>query len=147
LRAGCGDTKSPSKTVDHLQQREGHWAIADLSGKGGHVRTAPVPDWVYRELGAWIEAAGLRAGKVFRRVSSAGKAWGDGVTEKLAWHVVKEFAETTGVSKLAPRLAEVVPDCAAPLAANWSRSNSSSGTSRCKRQSDTSAARNELLLP
>ena len=61
-------------TVDHLQQREGHWAIVDLSGKGGHVRTVPVPDWVYRELGAWIEAAGLTTGKVFRRVSSAGKA-------------------------------------------------------------------------
>jgi site-specific recombinase XerD len=26
-------------TIDHLQQREGHWAIVDLSGKGGHVRT------------------------------------------------------------------------------------------------------------
>jgi site-specific recombinase XerD len=38
-------------TVDHLQQREGHWAIVDLSGKGGHVRTVPVPDWVYGELG------------------------------------------------------------------------------------------------
>src|SRR5437588_5116987 len=58
-------------TFDHLQQREGHWAIVDLSGKGGHVRTVPVPDWVYRELGAWIEAAGLKTGKAFRRVSSA----------------------------------------------------------------------------
>ena len=26
-------------TIDHFQQREGHWAIVDLSGKGGHVRT------------------------------------------------------------------------------------------------------------
>jgi hypothetical protein len=25
--------------VDHLQQRDGHWAIVNLSGKGGHVRT------------------------------------------------------------------------------------------------------------
>src|SRR5207249_1346853 len=33
--------------VDHLQQREGHWAIVNLSSKGGHVRTVPVPDWVY----------------------------------------------------------------------------------------------------
>lgn len=89
-------------TVEHLQQREGHWAIVDLSGKGGHVRTVPVPDWVYRELRAWTEAAGITTGKAFRCVSSADKAWGDGVTEKLAWHVVKEFAEKTGVSKLAP---------------------------------------------
>ena len=30
-------------TLDHLQQREEHWAIVDLLGKGGHVRTVPVP--------------------------------------------------------------------------------------------------------
>src|SRR6266480_3200410 len=71
--------------VDHLQQREGHWAIVNLSGKGGHVRTVPVPDWVYCELSTWIEAAGITRGRVFRRVSSAGKSWGDGVTEKLVW--------------------------------------------------------------
>jgi integrase len=78
----------------HLQQREGHWAIVDPKGKGGHVRTVPVPAWVYRELRAWIEAAGIKAGRMFRRESSAGKAWGEGVTEKLA--------EETGVSKLGP---------------------------------------------
>ncbi len=37
-------------TLDHLQQREEHWAIVDLLGKGGHVRTVPVPDWVRNEL-------------------------------------------------------------------------------------------------
>src|SRR2546427_4053426 len=65
--------------VDHLQQREGHWAIVNLSGKGGHVRTVPVPDWVYCELSVWMEAAGVKSGRLFRRVSSAGKAWGEGV--------------------------------------------------------------------
>src|SRR5689334_17211202 len=34
--------------------------------------------------------------------SSADKAWGDGVTEKPAWHVVKDFAGKTAVSNLAP---------------------------------------------
>jgi GAF domain-containing protein len=29
--------------VETLQQREEHWVIADLVGKGGHVRTVPVP--------------------------------------------------------------------------------------------------------
>jgi integrase len=74
----------------------------DLSGKGGHVRTIPVPDWVHDELSEWTRAAGVETGKVFRRVSSAGRPWGDGVTEKLVWHVVKEFATKIGVSKLAP---------------------------------------------
>ena len=65
-------------------------------------KDCPVPDWVYCELGAWIDAAAIKTGKVFRRVSSAGKAWGEGVTEKLAWHVVKEFARKTRVNNLAP---------------------------------------------
>ena len=89
-------------TIDQLQRREGHWAIVDLSGKGGHVRTVPVPDWVYCELNTWIKAAAITTGKVLRRVSSADKSWGEGVTEKLAWHVVKEFATKTGVNNLAP---------------------------------------------
>jgi site-specific recombinase XerD len=88
--------------IDQLQQREGHWAIVDLSGKGGHVRTVPVPEWVYCELNTWIDAAAITTGRVFRRVSSAGKPWGVGVTEKLAWHIVKEFATKTGMNNLAP---------------------------------------------
>ncbi len=89
-------------TFDHLQQREGHWAIVDLSGKAGHVRTAPVPDWVYSLVDDWTKSAGIDSGRLFRRVSSAGRAWGEGVTEKSVWHVVKEFAAKIGVPKLAP---------------------------------------------
>jgi hypothetical protein len=29
--------------LTHLQQRDDHWAIVDLFGKGGHVRTVLVP--------------------------------------------------------------------------------------------------------
>jgi site-specific recombinase XerD len=89
-------------TVGHLEQREGHWAIVDLRGKAGHVRTIPVPDWVRRLLDDWMKAAGIASGRLFRRVSSADKVWGEGVTEKLVWHVVKEFAAKIGITKLAP---------------------------------------------
>jgi site-specific recombinase XerD len=65
-------------TIDQLQQREGHWAIIDLVGKGRHMRTIPMPDWVYQLLKDWTVAAGIQNGKLFRKVSSAGKAWGDG---------------------------------------------------------------------
>jgi integrase len=89
-------------TTNHLQQREGHWAIVDLRGKAGHFRTIPVPDWVQNLLDEWTKAAGIATGSLFRRVSSAGKVWGEKVTEKLVWHVVKEFAAKIGVRKLAP---------------------------------------------
>ena len=46
-------------TLDHLQQREEHWAIVDLVGKGGHVRTVPVPDWVRNELDDWLAATAI----------------------------------------------------------------------------------------
>jgi integrase len=45
--------------LDHLLRREEHWAIVDLIGKGGHVRTVPVPDWVRTELDDWLAAARL----------------------------------------------------------------------------------------
>lgn len=43
---GCGLRRSElvHLTIDHLQQREDHWAIVDLIGKGGHIRTVPVPE-------------------------------------------------------------------------------------------------------
>ena len=59
--------------LDHLQQREEHWAIVDLVGKGGHVRTVPVPDWVRIELDDWLAAAAIDRGKLFRRVNKVGR--------------------------------------------------------------------------
>jgi site-specific recombinase XerD len=102
LACGLRRHELASLTVGHLQQREGHWAIVDLRGKGGHVRTIPVPDWVRGLLDDWTRAARISAGSLFRRVSGAGRVWGEAVTEKLVWHVVKEFAAKIGVSKLAP---------------------------------------------
>src|SRR6201993_5186338 len=57
LACGLRRHEAVTLTLDHLQQREEHWAIVDLVGKGGHVRTVPVPDWVKRELDGWLAAA------------------------------------------------------------------------------------------
>jgi site-specific recombinase XerD len=102
LACGLRRHEAVALTLDHLQQREEHWAIVDLMGKGGHVRTVPVPDWVRSELEVWLAAAGIDRGKLFRRVNKVGKAWGDGMTVKAVWHIVKESARTIGVAKLAP---------------------------------------------
>src|SRR5215475_7683949 len=77
-------------------------AIQDLVGKGSHVRTVPVPDWVRTELDDRLAAAGIYRGKLFRRVNKVGRTWGDGMTEKSVWHIVKESAKAIGVDKLAP---------------------------------------------
>ena len=72
----------------------------DLVGKGGHIRTVPVPDWVRNEVNDWLVAAAIDRGKLFRRVNKAGRAWGEGITEKAVWHIVKESAKTLGIAKL-----------------------------------------------
>ena len=88
--------------VDDLQRREEHWAIVDMVGKAGHVRTVPIPDWVQKELENWLTAAGIERGKIFRRVSKMGKLLAEPLSAKAVWHIVKESAGRIGVAKLAP---------------------------------------------
>jgi site-specific recombinase XerC len=42
---GCGLRRAELMVLklDDLRQREDHWIIADLIGKGKHIRTVPVP--------------------------------------------------------------------------------------------------------
>jgi len=102
LACGLRRHEAVALTLHHLQQREEHWAIVDLMGKGGHVRTVPVPDWVRSELDKWLAAAGIDGGRLFRRVNKIERAWGDGMTEKAVWHIVKESARSIGLAKVAP---------------------------------------------
>jgi site-specific recombinase XerD len=100
----CGLRRHEAVTLrlHDLQQREQHWAIVDMVGKAGHVRTVPVPEWVMREVSGWVMAAGIDRGRIFRRVSRAGRPWGEGLTEKSVWHIVKDSAARIGVPQLAP---------------------------------------------
>lgn len=61
-----------------------------------------VPEWVKATVDIWTTAAGLSGGRVFRCVCRAGKYWGDGVTERLVWHVVKQYAAKLSLTGLAP---------------------------------------------
>jgi hypothetical protein len=47
-------------------------------------------------------SAGISAGRLFRCVCRAGKHWGDGVTARVVWHVVKQYAKKLGFGRLAP---------------------------------------------
>jgi len=64
---GCGLRRREliDLTVDHLQRREDHWAIVDLVGKGGHIRTVPMPDWVKESVDDWLSRRRLRTGAFF----------------------------------------------------------------------------------
>ena len=104
LLLGCGLRRREltELTLDHIQRREDHWAIVDLVGKAGHVRTIPVPDWVKQTIDDWLKAACVTDGRMFRRVCRTGTIWGEEMTVKVVWHVVKQYAGELGVVKLAP---------------------------------------------
>jgi len=104
LLLGCGLRRSEAigLTCERIQRREGHWAIVDLVGKAGHVRTVPVPAWVKDRIDAWTTAARIDGGAVFRSIRKNGVIWGDGVTQNVIWYVVRKCAQRAGIEKLAP---------------------------------------------
>src|ERR1700751_4081223 len=82
LACGLRRHEAVSLRLRDLEQREGRWAIVDLVGKGGHIRTVPIPDWVRQQLECWITAAQISEGCIFRRVDSSGQVRGDHISEK-----------------------------------------------------------------
>ena len=82
---GCGLRRAEllALRVESIQQREEHWVIADLVGKGGHVRTVPIPAWVKSKVDAWMAAAAITHGPVFRAINKAGRVRGDGMSPKV----------------------------------------------------------------
>jgi integrase len=100
----CGLRRHEAVQLDvaSLQQREEHWAIVDLKGKAGHMRTVPIPAWVKGLIDEWLSAACLAEGRIFRRVNKAGNVSQCPISEKAVWHVVRQYAAKVGLGKLAP---------------------------------------------
>jgi site-specific recombinase XerD len=55
-----------------IQQRDGRWAIIDLTGKRGRLRSIGLPPWVKVALDRWTQAAGVRDGRLFRALNKDG---------------------------------------------------------------------------
>jgi site-specific recombinase XerD len=101
---GCGFRRSELVGLElgKIQIRQGHWAVVDLVGKGGHIRTVPIPEWVKTALDQWTEAAEVTEGRVFRAVARTGKVWGSGISQNVVWYVVKTCCERVGLKHIAP---------------------------------------------
>jgi site-specific recombinase XerD len=62
LLLGCGLRRAELVGLGtrDFQVREEHWVIADLVGKGKHIRTVPVPVWAKRAVDEWATASRRR---------------------------------------------------------------------------------------
>jgi len=101
---GCGLRRAElaAAQVADLQQREEHWVFADLIGKGGHIRTVPIPDWVAEAVALWLREAGVTDGAVFRAINKAGRIAPNGFSPKVIWGVVKQASARCGPTNVAP---------------------------------------------
>ncbi|RMG69760.1 MAG: site-specific integrase, partial [Chloroflexi bacterium] len=86
---------------------DGRWAIIDLVGKRGRVRSVGIPPWVKVALDRWGQAAGRRNGRIFLALNKDGSPSGsvrtrgggrtDGfMTAQAIYNVVKEHVLAAG---------------------------------------------------
>lgn len=101
---GCGlrRAEAAALAVETLQQREEHWVIADLVGKGGHVRTVPVPSWVKAAVNDWLNAAEVNTSPVFRAINKAQRVGESAFSPKVIWGVVKAGSSKCNLENVAP---------------------------------------------
>lgn len=101
---GCGLRRAEvaGLVIQDLQQREEHWVFADLLGKGGHVRTVPVPFWIAAALHTWMAEANIADGPIFRAINKAGRIAARGFSPKVIWGVVKQACSACNLGNVAP---------------------------------------------
>jgi integrase len=124
---GCGLRRGEAAAlaVESLQQPEEHWVIADLVGKGGHVRTVPVPTWVKAAVDNWVTAAGVTTGPIFRPIDKAQRMGKSGFSPKVIWGVVRPDVRNVVWKILLHTIVGAhAPVCAIKPAGNLSRSSS-----------------------
>jgi integrase len=104
LLLGCGLRRGEvaSLQLNRLQRRENRWVIVDLVGKGGRLRTVPMPEWGKRVVDCWLAAASVREGTVFRRMLKGGTRTEASITAQAVWKAVKRCAKQAGIENLAP---------------------------------------------
>ena len=120
-------------TVEDIQLRENRWVIADLCGKGVPIRTVAVPVWVKQGINAWMTAARIEEGWLFRSVKKGGKKIGESLGDWAVWSIVdnrpRKSASSTSVRMTC---AVPAPSSVARAEAISSRSSFCWGTPRSK---------------
>ena len=99
LLVGCGLRRGEAValTFAHLQQRDGRWAIVDLRGKHGRLRTVAVPAWVKQAVDLWLVAAGIGEGRILRSLNRHGQITGESLSPQAVLAVAVFYGDQLGL--------------------------------------------------
>ena len=104
LLLGCGLRRAEAckLTFDRIQQRDGRWVLVDIVGKRNKVRSVPMPSWTKQAIDEYATAAELTEGIVFCPINKGGRIANDGMSEQAIYNLVVEYAQSLGLSTIAP---------------------------------------------
>ena len=83
--------------LEDIQQREGRWVIPDMRGKGGRVRTIPVPAWVKAAVDRWTQAAQIHSGRILRGMNRHDQITHDSLTGQAVLELAAGYGRSIGV--------------------------------------------------
>jgi integrase/recombinase XerD len=99
---GCrlNSAETARLTLEQIQKRHARWIITGLIGKQGHIRAVSVPGWAKHAVDAWVTAAGLTGGRVFRPVTKRDTlSTVHHMTNQAVFRAVKGYASALGMDR------------------------------------------------
>lgn len=109
---GCGLRREEAANLryEHIRQLDGRWAIVDLRGKRGKVRTIPMPSWAKAAIDAYNTELSSRQGYcdpetiglVFVSVNKGDNVSGISMTAQAIRDMVTGYAKSLGYGDVAP---------------------------------------------
>lgn len=103
LLAGCGMRRAEiaSLRVSHVTIRDGRLLLKDVLGKGGRVRSVPIPAWAWETLQTWLERLGEGDKWLLPRFHQE-QVSNTPLSENGIMFIVKRYAARIGCPDIAP---------------------------------------------
>ena len=102
---GCGLRRSEAVTltVEHFQQRNNAWVLANILGKRNKIQTVVIPTWTKKAVDAYLTELAISTGFLFRPMRKNGNVINEGhVTPREVARIVKKHAAAVGFPDIAP---------------------------------------------
>jgi site-specific recombinase XerD len=80
-----------------IQLRAGRWMLLDIKGKHGRIRSVPMSGSCKDVIDAWLSAAEIKDGRVFRAVDKSGRVWGRSLSAQAVYEIVRGYGTDLGM--------------------------------------------------